>query len=154
MTPPVIPTYPKPTFAPRIGTLMVIDDNEVDQMIYRRIIRRSKMVGQVMPFLYATEALEYLCRPDRTPVDAILLDINMPRMDGFEFLEAATKRLGDRFVQVVVVMLTTSLDPGDRARAAQFPVVRNYFNKPLEEEHLSQLDALLTVEQPIRDVAG
>lgn len=124
---------------PAIRNLMVVDDNKVDQMIYRRIIKRSGLVGQVLQFLSAEEALIHLRRVDRASVDAILLDINMPRMDGFEFLAAATDELGDSFTRMLVVMLTTSLDPGDEARASQFSVVKEYLNKPLVQNHLLQI---------------
>lgn len=121
---------------PAISNLMVVDDNKVDQLIYRRIIRRSGLVGQVLQFLSAEEALLHLRRNERASVDAILLDINMPRMDGFEFLAAATEELGDSFTRMLIVMLTTSLDPSDEERASQFSVVKKYLNKPLLEKHL------------------
>jgi CheY-like chemotaxis protein len=72
----------------------------------------------------------------------IFLDINMPRMNGFEFLEAATERLGPEFAKIVVVMLTTSLIEKDRERAATFPVVRRFINKPLTVEHLQDVAQL------------
>ena len=126
-----------------IETLMVIEDNSVDQMICRRIIKRSGMVRKLYPFVYANDALDFLKTKDRPVIDAILLDINMPRMDGFEFLEAATRQLGDNFARMVVVMLTTSLDPRDAKRAENFSVVREYFNKPLVLEHLERISAHL-----------
>jgi len=73
----------------KIGTLMMIDDNQIDQMLYKRIIERSGLVEKLQSFSMADEALEYLkSEPENWP-DVVLLDINMPKMDGFEFLEAA-----------------------------------------------------------------
>ena len=128
---------------PQIGTLVLIDDNEVDQLIYRRIARRSGIVGEILSFVYAEDALDYLAKPGRAPVDAILLDVNMPRMSGFEFLEAATERFGEGFARIVVVMLTTSLDPRDMDRAKGFEIVRDYLTKPLDEQDLRRLAAML-----------
>ena len=127
---------------PRIHRLMMIDDNEIDQMMYRRVIKRSGMVDDVIGFLWASEALEYLLNPEYPTVDLILRDVNMPRMDGFEFLEAASKAVGPDFAPVVV-MLTTSLNPRDYDRAMKHDAVREFLHKPLCLEHISDLADML-----------
>ncbi|MEM8772699.1 MAG: response regulator [Pseudomonadota bacterium] len=127
----------------KINRVMIIDDDEVDQMVYQRIIKRSDMVEEFVAFTYAEEALEYLKSNPKTNVDVIFLDINMPRMNGFEFLERAVEDLGDQFTSAVVIMLTTSLDPRDVERARQFEVVKKYLDKPLQIEDLREVAALL-----------
>ena len=126
-----------------IQTLMVIDDNKVDQMLYERIIRRSGLVGSVESFYYAQDALEFLSDPNHLPIDLILLDINMPLMSGFEFLDEATRRFGTRFASIIVVMLTTSLSSEDKERAASFEAVKAFYNKPLTVEHLAEISELI-----------
>lgn len=126
-----------------IQTAMLIDDERFDQKMYQRIINRSGMVGEILPFIYADEALVYLKSPDCKPIDVIFLDINMPRMNGFEFLSAATAALGAGFARMVVVMLTTSLEQSDRVRASAFPVVRRFISKPLTVDHLNDVADLL-----------
>lgn len=127
----------------RINTLMLIDDNDIDQMIYKRIATKSGLVQNLIQFVDATEALQYLSKPDTTPPDLILLDINMPRMDGFEFLEAASERFGTNLCPVIV-MLTTSLNPKDEKRAKSFSIVRDFLNKPLTFDQLLHLADLLS----------
>ena len=122
-----------------INRLMLIDDNAIDQKMYQRIIARSNCVNHVTACLSALEALEYLADPANPRIDVILLDINMPRLDGFQFLEEATQRFGTDFAKLVVVMLTTSLDPRDAERASRFDVVRDFLNKPLTQEHLTKI---------------
>ncbi len=122
-----------------IHRLMLIDDNAIDQKMYQRIIARSGRVDEVVTCLSAIEALDYLSDPNHPKIDVILLDINMPRLDGFQFLEEATARFGNDFAKLVVVMLTTSLDPRDAERARGFPVVRDFLNKPLTTGHLDQI---------------
>ena len=126
-----------------IGRLLLIDDNDIDQMMYKRIIKRSGLVGETISFLYADEALAFLKREDCPHVDAVPLDVMMPRMDGFEFLEAVNSELCDTFKGIVVVMLTTSLNPDDRARAESFDAVRDFLNKPLTIGHLEHIAEML-----------
>ncbi|QHQ37126.1 response regulator [Algicella marina] len=123
----------------KINRLMLIDDNAIDQKMYQRIIARSGRVEEVVTCLSAMEALDYLDDPQHPKIDVILLDINMPRVNGFQFLEEATVRFGTAFTRLVVVMLTTSLDPRDAERARSYSVVRDFLNKPLSTEHLDQI---------------
>ncbi len=67
----------------------------------------------------------------------------MPRMNGFEFLDAAVSELGEGFAKVVVAMLTTSLNPKDQKRAFEFDVVKDIINKPLTIENVQKVASLL-----------
>lgn len=126
-----------------IKTALLIDDEEIDQRQYQRILNKSGLVEEVITFTYADDALAYLKRHPELVIDVIFLDINMPRMDGFEFLAAASGELGVGFAKVVVAMLTTSLNPGDQKRAEGFEVVKDFINKPLTVEHVERVAALL-----------
>lgn len=121
----------------------LIDDEEVDQRQYQRVLKRSGVVEETRTFTYADDALTFLQDHPEEEVDVIFLDINMPRMNGFEFLSAANDRLGPNFTKIVVAMLTTSLDPADQAKAATFDVVRDFINKPLTIEHVLRVNELL-----------
>lgn len=105
-------------------TAVLIDDERIDQMLYRRTINKSGLIDNVHSFQYAEEALDYLKSTDRPPINVIFLDINMPRMNGFEFLDRALETLGPDFVGAVVVMLTTSLDTHNKENAASYDIIK------------------------------
>lgn len=130
-----------------IGLVVMIDDETFDQHIYKRILERSGLVERSLSFLGADLALEYFLAHPEEQIDAIFLDINMPRMDGFEFLEAATKTLGPNFAKVCIVMLTTSLDDNDRTRAMSFDIVRDFLNKPLTLEDVQRVADIIRAER-------
>lgn len=119
--------------------VMLIDDEKMDQMMYKRILSRSGYVDQVRSFPTAMDALDYLRNPDSPRPDLIFLDINMPRMNGFQFLDAAIEEFGTDFTTAIVIMLTTSLDPDDKKRAEKYDVVKEFVNKPLNAAVLEEL---------------
>lgn len=132
--------------AKAIETALLIDDEEVDQKTYGRVLKRSGLVREYRMFTYAEDALDYLKANPGMKIDVIFLDINMPRMNGFEFLDAASEALGADFARMVVVMLTTSIDPMDRRRAKENPLVKAFFDKPLTEQHVERVAGLLVAD--------
>jgi CheY-like chemotaxis protein len=74
----------------------------------------------------------------------VLLDINMPGMSGFEFLEAYAQLPQESRTSLVVVMLTSSNDERDKERAFQSPMVKGYVNKPIARPRAAELLDLLS----------
>lgn len=128
---------------PGIGLAIIIDDEKVDQMIYRRVMVQSGLVRETLAFSMAEEALEFLRRKDRSSVDVVFLDINMPRMNGIEFLEEAVREFGEDFARLVVVMLTSAIDPSDHDHVSSFRAVRQFLYKPLTAAHVGQVSECL-----------
>lgn len=122
---------------------MLIDDEDIDRRVYQRVIDKSGLVERTLTFTYADEALAYMKDNPDLDVDVIFLDINMPRMNGFEFLDAVNRDLGPDFAKVVIAMLTTSLNPSDRSRAAEYEIVKEYISKPLTVEHVERVASYL-----------
>jgi CheY-like chemotaxis protein len=128
-----------------LDTVLLIDDDETDHFFFKRLVQKSDLIKDVICFHYADEALEFLKSQDRPKINVIFLDINMPRMNGFEFLEEATNSLPTSFNESVnVVMLTSSIAPQDQARAATFDIIKAYVNKPLDANGLANVVTKVT----------
>jgi len=122
-----------------IKLAILIDDEKIDQMIYRRVMARSGLVETTLSFSRAQDALDFIKRRDRPEIDVVFLDINMPAMNGFEFLDAATAEFGEDFAKLVIVMLTTSINPADHARPVSYPAVRKFIYKPLTKDLVQEV---------------
>jgi CheY-like chemotaxis protein len=122
--------------------VMVVDDNEIDRYIANRNITKYAFAEEVVTMESSRAALNYLASlkdtPDQLP-QLIFLDIRMPEIDGFGFLEEYEK-LPDTVKQnCIIMMLTTSLNPTDHERANNNPYVNRFLNKPLDKEKIESL---------------
>jgi CheY-like chemotaxis protein len=124
---------------------MLVDDSEADLLFSRIIVSRSGICDSVLEFDSAAGALAHLQAPQGQDIDLILLDINMPGMDGFEFLRAY-QQLQD--ARAKVVMLTSSPDPHDRFEAERFACVRGYVVKPIDLASARALHVLVEPPPP------
>lgn len=108
--------------------VLLVEDDVVDAMTVSRSFRELSIGNEVIHRINGVEALEYLKDTDRPPC-LILLDINMPKMNGIEFLERVKRSEGHRRIPVVV--LTTSNDQRDKLEAYNLGVA-GYMLKPVD----------------------
>jgi CheY-like chemotaxis protein len=121
---------------------MLVDDNADDNFIHARVIKRSNAAANVIEKRTGRDALEYLKsrKNDRdTHPDLILLDINMPGMNGWEFLEEYNKLDEQLQSQAIIVMLTTSDNPDDKVKAKARNIASDFRTKPLTKGMLEEI---------------
>mgnify|MGYP003859984549 CR=1 FL=1 len=117
---------------PRFRSILIVDDDRVQQMINKRLFLKSNPDLDLQFFENPEEALNWL---QQNTVDMILLDINMPEMSGWEFLD----RMKEMGVQIEVKMLSSSIDPEDEEKSKQYEVVSGFLVKPLKKEALAEI---------------
>jgi CheY-like chemotaxis protein len=120
--------------------IWLIDDDNITNMLNRYFLEEHYPALEIQSFIYASKALEELQNSANSP-DFILLDINMPGMNGWEFLETLQHSELPPSTLPEIYMLSSSLDPGDQAKARNSVLVKGFISKPLEVEKLPFLNA-------------
>lgn len=125
-----------------IECVLLIDDDKVTNFYNKRVVAKLDNFKEINAVTNGQKALDYLKESQNglcKKPDLIFLDINMPAMNGWEFIEEF-KKLDSRFTSnIKVVMLTTSDSPKDYKRSLTIDSVDDYINKPLSIDLLSNL---------------
>lgn len=119
--------------------ILLVDDSEVDTLLTRAVLNRVGLGTHIDTADRAEAALQRLADPGTPPVDLILLDLNMPGMNGFEFIEALGQ-LKPIAHDSAIVVLSNSPMPEDRSRALSYPSVSDYLIKPLTLDAATHLN--------------
>ncbi len=123
----------------KIRNILLIDDSKADNFISNRIINKAGVAETVTITYGAKEALDYLCKSTNSKFpkpEIIFLDINMPGMSGWDFLEEYILLDEAQKAGIIVCMLSTSSAERDKAKANEYEVVRHYSSKPLTQNKL------------------
>lgn len=121
---------------------IIVDDNKLDCYIAEKIIRNTGISECIRLFNDANEALAFI-KGDHPPVnkkkDIIIVDIQMPLMNGFEFVEAFEKLSEEICNSYIIYVLSSSINQNDLNRVSNYRSVKQLLNKPLTGKKLSLL---------------
>lgn len=124
--------------------ILLVDDDDVTNFLSREMLRLFMDSPKIDIAVNGQEAVDYLLErsgePDRLP-NLILLDINMPVMDGWDFLAEFDKIKQPGFEKINIVMFTSSVYYEDIDRARTYASVRNIYSKPLDEQKIREIIA-------------
>ncbi|KFF07883.1 response regulator [Flavobacterium hydatis] len=138
------------TTTPPFKKILVVDDNATDRYIAKRMAEKYYFAEETVLLDSAPEALKYLLSLEATPdllPQLIFLDINMPGMNGFEFLEEYIK-----FSEIIrrncfIIMITSSTHPDDLKRVENIPSVIRFLNKPLDRDKFELIRLELSLKK-------
>jgi CheY-like chemotaxis protein len=131
----------------KIKSILVVDDNKIDRAIAKYMINKCNYFEHYMELTDGKEAYELfknhekssLEYPETYPPVLILLDANMPVMNGFEFLEKLYNMHFHEIYPIKVIMLTSSDNYEDIDQCKKYPFVKDYINKPLTLKKIEEL---------------
>jgi CheY-like chemotaxis protein len=130
----------------KYATVMLVDDSEIDNFINHKMIEGCNFADQVYMHTSSRSALEFLKNIERMETipesiipEIIFLDINMPIMDGFQFVEEFEKLTRKLTGVSKIVILTTSINPSDFELSKKYKNVIKFINKPLTHNVLNTI---------------
>ena len=123
----------------QLNCIMLIDDNKIDNFFHERVIKKCNAAQLTVLVESGAEALEYLKNDNNIMPDLIFLDINMPGMTGWEFIDHY-KELECRLKKtMLVIMLSTSVNPDDKEIACTQDILSDFRSKPLTADMLEEI---------------
>ncbi len=123
----------------KLNCILLVDDDPDDNYFHQIIINKMNMVNHIDIARNGIEAIAYLKKEDRIPPDLIFLDLNMPKMNGWEFLEEYKNLSKAQKCKVLIVILTTSANPDHIKRAKEIQDVTGFSTKPLSKDYLTEI---------------
>ena len=129
-----------------LDCILLVDDENSNHFFNRLLIKKSGIDVHIEEAYDGIEALEYLtCTGKHSSENTfpqpgiIFLDINMPRMNGWEFMEKYDQLPDEQKGKIILAMLSATQNPDDRRRAEKLNGLAGFINKPLTLEHINKI---------------
>ena len=124
-------------------SILLVDDDEINNFISIKLIKKALLHTEITACLHGKYAIDQLLEirknnPNELP-DYILLDINMPIMNGWEFLDEYTRLNIDPVGKTKVYIISSSVFSNDINKAHSYPVVKDFISKPLNVDKIKEL---------------
>ena len=122
----------------KLRCILLIDDDEDDNFFHQIVLNKMNITESICIAENGFEAIDLLTKGSVHP-ELIFLDINMPRMDGWEFVERFSKVYEMSANRVVIIILSTSMNPQEKKRATNIPQIADFKTKPVTQEMLTEI---------------
>ena len=121
----------------KLNRILLVDDDDTTNFLHQYLLKEMELAEHIDVALNGKEALDFIesYKLESLP-DLVLLDINMPYMDGFEFLEKYQQLDNERKVGVTLMMLSTSVNPKDIEKSQHYSQPINFIDKPLTKDKI------------------
>ncbi|WP_396157659.1 response regulator [Flavobacterium sp.] len=122
--------------------ICIIDDDPIYRLLINKVISKSKIDYDIVSFTNGKEALESISsdlKENNTLSEIILLDLKMPIMDGWDFMENIDKILSDKKNATSIYIVTSSIAYEDQEKAKTFPEIMGYFSKPVNGTQILEI---------------
>lgn len=124
----------------KLGCVLLIDDSEADNFIHTRRLNKMNLADDIVVRTNGQEGIRYFTEEDAVArPDILFLDINMPVMDGWEFLDRYQQLPAEQRARLTVLMIASSVSDGDHERANGYTCIDSRQTKPLTREKVREL---------------
>lgn len=128
-----------------LNKILCVDDDPITLMLCKKVIAKANFSEEIESAKDGVEALKFFDSltengsKSETYPELIFLDLNMPIMDGWEFLDEFSKNLTQSFPKTKIIVLSSSIDPKDINKSKSYPMVLDFLPKPITVEMLNNL---------------
>lgn len=121
-----------------VNSVYIIDDDDISLFLSSLVLEESGFASHIHSYSSADTALQQLSKANHGELpEVILLDLNMPEKNGWEFLEALRQCEEKLLGRTSIFILTSSIAASDKARSANYRLVRGFLHKPLDDKNLA-----------------
>jgi CheY-like chemotaxis protein len=128
-----------------LSKILFVDDDPITLMLCKKVIEKAEFSKEIITASNGEDALKYLETLKSTdkdnPLQLMFLDLNMPIMGGWEFLDAFTdENYISSFPKLKVIVLSSTIDPKDIEKSRSYPMVINFLSKPITKQMLQSIE--------------
>lgn len=127
-----------------LDLILCVDDDPITLMLCKKVITKHSFSNTIITAKNGEEALEYfnsiINKEENKLPDLIFLDLNMPVMDGWEFLDLFSTNKYSEVNSTKIVVLSSTIDPEDLQKSKKYPMVIDFLSKPITTNMLSYLE--------------
>jgi CheY-like chemotaxis protein len=131
---------------------VLVDDDYISVFLTKKLLEREGLADELSAFQLPEEALHHVQQTiaSQQVPDVILLDLNMPVLNGWDFIEALRPDEEHLLGRCFIYVLTSSLAPSDMVRAREFPLVAGLIHKPLDDMQIQTIHTQVLESRQLR----